>query len=191
MRDENGWIQTATGGKFWPLDPKPEDVCIYDIAHALSQLCRFTGHTKKFYSVAQHSVLVSQACGPCGWIDARWGLLHDAAEAYLNDIARPVKRTVMMDGYRDSEEKLIACIAERFGLSLPIPSSVHHADRVLLLTERRDFMHPLEWSETNREAWNLSGAEPLEKVILPWTPEEAEMKFLLRYRELFGGRTTM
>src|SRR5579885_2784587 len=82
------WIQTYCGVAFYPLDPRPEEILIEDIAHALSMLCRFTGHVKRFYSVAQHCVYVSHRCDPK---DALWGLLHDAAEAYLNDISRPVK----------------------------------------------------------------------------------------------------
>jgi len=80
------WIQTYTGKRFWPLDPRPEDVDILDIAHSLSLLCRFTGHTSSFYSVSQHSILVAQE------VPKRlrlWALFHDAAEAYIGDIARP------------------------------------------------------------------------------------------------------
>lgn len=70
------WIATFTGGVFFPLAPRVEDVRISDIAHALSMLCRFAGHTRGFYSVAQHSVLVSRLCSQQ---DALWGLLHDAS----------------------------------------------------------------------------------------------------------------
>src|SRR5271165_7548492 len=83
------WIQTYTGRVMYPLDPRPEEINIIDIAHALSNLCRFTGHVRTFYSVAEHSVRVSQHCDPK---DALWGLLHDASEAYLADMSRPMKR---------------------------------------------------------------------------------------------------
>src|SRR6266496_3875421 len=89
MVSGNGEIILASGKWFNVFNPKPEDVDIRDIAHALSNQCRFTGHTKEFYSVAQHSVLVSTFCAP---EDAAWGLLHDASEAYLSDIASPVKK---------------------------------------------------------------------------------------------------
>ena len=88
---------TYTGKEFYPLDPNPADIDIKDIAHALSNCCRFAGHIKSFYSVAQHSVIVSELCEP---ENALAGLLHDASEAYLSDIARPVKYTEQMEGYR-------------------------------------------------------------------------------------------
>jgi uncharacterized protein len=83
------WIQTYTGKQFWPLSPLPEDIVIEDIAHALSMQCRFGGHVRTFYSVAQHSVHVSLLVEPQY---ALWGLLHDAAEAYLVDLPRPIKK---------------------------------------------------------------------------------------------------
>jgi hypothetical protein len=85
------WIQTYSGRQFWPLDPRVEDVHLEDIAHALSNVCRYTGHVREFYSVAEHSVHVSWSCEP---EDALWGLLHDASEAYLADMARPVKQNM-------------------------------------------------------------------------------------------------
>jgi len=91
------WIATYTGGRFYPLDPRPEDVCIADIAHSLSQICRFNGQTLQFYSVAQHSVLVSKLLGQGGPspIHEFMGLKHDAAEAYLCDLVRPIKRELV------------------------------------------------------------------------------------------------
>lgn len=84
------WMQTYTGRVFWPLEPRPEDVDIVDIAHALANLCRYGGHSKVFYSVAHHSVLVSQIVPPA---DALWGLMHDSAEAYVIDLIRPIKHS--------------------------------------------------------------------------------------------------
>lgn len=96
MNERKGdWIQTYTGRQFWPLDPKPEEVCIEDIAHALSQQCRYAGHTIRFYSVAQHSVEIALRVPRAA---ALWGLLHDAAEAYLVDLPRPVK--YLMPAYK-------------------------------------------------------------------------------------------
>ena len=85
------WIQTFSGGCFWPLDPRSSEVDIHDIAQSLAMTPRYRGHTVRFYSVAEHSVLVSRAVPP---EYALWGLLHDAAEAYTADIPSPLKRSI-------------------------------------------------------------------------------------------------
>jgi hypothetical protein len=169
-----GWIQTYSGIAFYPIDPRPEEIHYSDIAHALSMICRFTGHTKKFYSVAQHCVLVSQYCDPQ---DALWGLLHDASEAYMCDVARPVKHMDFMRPYRIQESKLMRVIAQKFGLSEQEPESVQVADRRLLYTEARDLMNPVhpDWE------WL---AEPYPEKINPWSPKKAEEMFLIRFVNL-------
>ncbi len=129
------WIQTFTGIAFYPMDPRPEDIDIRDIAHALSMMCRFTGHIREFYSVATHSVLCSRIVPES---DAMWGLLHDASEAYIADIARPVKP--YLTNYKTVESKIMKAVAERFSLPWPMPESIHAADDVLVCTERRDLM---------------------------------------------------
>src|SRR5579859_1210517 len=108
-------IQTFTGKLVNPLALRVEDVSILDIAHSLAQQCRFTGHTLEFYSTSQHSVGVSRLCDPA---DALAGLIHDGSEAYLSDIARPVKRSLSLDSYRLVEHNLEAVIYEAFGLPL-------------------------------------------------------------------------
>lgn len=175
----NDWISTYTGRTIRPMDPSPEDICIEDIAHALSNLCRYTGHTSGFYSVAQHSALASQIVPP---EDAKWALLHDASEAYLADVARPIK--AHLTNYAQAECRLMKMVAERFELPWPMPESVHHADRVLLATEKRDLMAPcpVPW------AW-IDGIEPLKKTIYPMLPWWAEQLFLARFRELFDQST--
>jgi hypothetical protein len=82
------WLATYSGAEFSLIDPQPDQVRIGDIAHSLSQLCRFVGATRSFYSVAQHCVLVSDHCPP---EYAFAGLMHDAAEAYCLDMPRPLK----------------------------------------------------------------------------------------------------
>src|SRR5438128_12538670 len=81
------WMQTYTGRAFYPLDPRLDDICIEDIAHALSMLCRYGGQCQEFYSVAEHSVLMSYAVNPQ---HALWALLHDATESYMGDLIRPL-----------------------------------------------------------------------------------------------------
>ncbi len=169
------WIQTYTGKQFFPLRPRVEDIEIRDIAHSLSLQCRFNGHCHMFYSVADHSVRVSRAV-PERF--ALWGLLHDGAEAYLQDLPRPVKRAVQ--GYRELEEAMLRVVAERFGLTWPMPGEVLEADEVLLVTEARDLMAPPPAS------WELS-ATPLVETIEPLSPAEAEAAFLARFVELGGG----
>lgn len=168
------WMLTATGGIFYPLDPLASEVRIEDIAQALSQICRFGGHTPEFYSVAQHSVLVSHACDPA---DALWGLLHDASEAYLADIIRPVKRHIV--GYREAEARVMVAVCERFGLALEEPASVTIADGRVLGAEKRDILpHP-------PRVWDAP--DPINDRITPWPREEAKHRFLARFAELEGG----
>jgi hypothetical protein len=168
------WIQTYSGITFYPMEPRPEEILLPDIAHALSMLCRFTGHVKQFYSVAQHSVLVSHYCDPA---DALWGLLHDASEAYMCDVASPVKRLPFMDTYRIYERQLMGAILERFGLPLDEPVSVKIADKRMLYTEARDLMRPVH------PDWNWLGI-PYDEIITPWIPEFAEQVFHQRFIEL-------
>lgn len=175
LRNPNDWIQLYSGRKFFPMDPRVEDIDIEDIAHALSNMCRFTGHCKSFYSVAQHSVLVSHLSGTHGL----WGLLHDASEAYVCDIARPVKRLDVLKGYRDVENMIQSVICQKFGLQPNEPSIVKEADTKMLFTEARDLMAPLhpDW---------VQGAKPLPFKIEALPPAEAKELFLSRYRELTG-----
>lgn len=179
-----GRIATFTGGQIAPLSPDPADVDILDIAHALSNQCRFTGHTRTFYSVAQHSVNVSMLCSDRL---ALWGLLHDATEAYLSDIARPIKRFAGEFGaaYTAVEDGLMAAIIARWGLDniLPMPDEVKEADNIMLANEIRSLMaeSPLY------DGWEAYPDVPpsLMRVLLP---EQAEAVFMHRYYELGGDK---
>lgn len=177
------WIQTYSGGKFYPLDPKPEDVKIEDIAHALANQCRFAGHVRHFYSVAQHSVLVSCICDIA---DRRWGLLHDAPEAYSCDLPRPIKYDPrILPVFKELESRIEAAIVEHFRLPIGEPESVKAADRVLMFTERRDLLPHIEWDS---DKWGMGPeGKPLPYRIIPWSPEHAEKMFLKRHKELFNG----
>lgn len=191
MNQERGgdWIQTFTGRQFWPLDPRLEEIDIEDIAHALAHQCRFTGHCREFYSVAEHSVRVAD------YVELRmleeWhtypqvreaafcALLHDASEAYLIDLARPVKRCVV--GYAEAEDRVMAVIAQRFDLVDRFHWLTKEADDVLLVTEKRDLMGPPP------APWNI-GREPLAEHIEPWSSEQAKDQFLRKFRALSTGR---
>jgi len=148
---------------------------IEDIAHALSNQCRFSGHTREFYSVAQHSVLVSRLLAGTGL--ETWGLFHDASEAYLTDVARPLKRDPYFGkAYRGAEARAMRAVLEAFDLPWPEPHEVKAADNVLLATERRDLMSsaPGRWAV-------LDGIIPLEDEISPWSPKRSRREFLTRY----------
>jgi len=135
-------IQTYTGKLINPFANENEDcgpIVLMDIAHALSNLCRFNGHVKRFYSVGEHSLYVSALLEHHEPTTQTWGLLHDAAEAYLGDMVRPLKQR--MPEFQAIEDRMLQRIAQRFGLVWPIPDVVFDADDIMLATEFRDLMH--------------------------------------------------
>ncbi|MEO3386031.1 hypothetical protein [Mesorhizobium sp. CAU 1741] len=126
------WMQTFSGGQFWPLDPRADEVNIVDIASALSMQCRYAGHVLQFYSVAEHSVhLANYMRDPD---EKRWALLHDASEAYLVDVPRPVKP--YLEGYKAAETRVMEAVCLRYGLSPQMPRAVHEADNRIIADER-------------------------------------------------------
>lgn len=182
MTGPEPWMQTFTGRQFFPLNGRAEDVSVEDIAHHLSCITRYNGAALSFYSVAQHSVMVSNTCAPQ---DALWGLLHDAAEAYLGDLTRPIKHSPGMSAFRTAEKRLMLVIAGALNLEGKEPESVKEADAILLATEKRDLLCPLTIAMDDKE-W-LHGARasrPLSYHIHPWAPVDAEFAFLDRYKEL-------
>lgn len=169
-------MQTYTGIAFWPLDPRPEEINPDDIAHALGMLCRYGGHVSDFYSVAEHCVLMSYAVSP---ENALWALLHDASEAYVCDLPRPLKR--QLPAYTTAETYVLWAICKRFGLSREEPSEVRDADNRILLDERAVLMGtpPLSWG-------SIEGAEPLGVQIQGWGPAEASEAYINRLSDLTG-----
>lgn len=131
-----GVIRTWTGKLFDVTNPKPDLICIEDIAHALSNLCRFGGHTEQFFSVAEHSVWVAQNVRHKHKLAA---LLHDASEAYLVDIPTPIKK-LLPDYYR-WEYRLMEVIAEKFGFQYPLHPDVQEADENALRAEWTDIIN--------------------------------------------------
>lgn len=171
-------ILIASGTYFDFINVADNKVLVTDIAHALSHICRFAGHTVEFYSVAQHSVLASFIVPP---EDALAALFHDAAEAYIGDVARPLKQ--LLPDYRAIEARVQADVFAKLGLPAELPESVKRADLVMLATEQRDLMpaHDDEWSL-------IAGIEPLERRIDPWLPWIANAIFLKRYHQLAAER---
>ncbi len=186
------WMQTANGRVYWPRDPRPEEVFLDDIALGLSNQCRYGGQMPrgKWYSVAQHCVLVSVivelmvmknvALSPYPpRVTAALGLFHDAAEAYLIDVPRPAKKA-LDPVYSDLERVNMGAVAERFKLPLlDIPQCVWEADEIALFTERRDLLAPppMPWV-------NEGKVQPWPRTIQPLPPIVAEKQFLKRVREL-------
>lgn len=139
------FMQTYSGRKFWPLDPRAEDVCIQDIAHSLAMQCRYAGHCIRFYSVAEHSVLIARWLldEGCGSDVALCGLLHDATEAYLVDLPRPVKSD--MPRYKAAEARVWCAIADAFHIPEYVPAIVHEADNRILADEVAQNMRWMPW----------------------------------------------
>lgn len=170
------YIVTVSGKKFYPLAPRAEEIELRDVAHSLANQCRFTGHTSEFYSVAEHSVRVSLMLEYDPTL-AMWGLMHDASEAYLTDLAAPVKRSPIMVNYRVAESALMRQVAQRFSLPYPIPDEVKHADAVMLHTEAASF-----FPEDGTVWWDMSLVT--NTIKHPLTPKQARDSFLTRYRAL-------
>lgn len=189
MTGRGPWFLTASGRQFFLADPRPEDVCIEDIAHALSNICRFGGHCRIFYSVAQHAVLVSRLVAPK---HAYLGLHHDDAEAYTGDMIRPLKK--LLRDFRHVERAIEIAVGTALGVPLFVVTStaaawgdVKRADMIALATERRDIgagdrFRPELVQDDER------GFEPADFVIEALTPEAARVQYLQRHYELVAQR---
>ncbi|WP_194761201.1 HD family hydrolase [Pantoea ananatis] len=169
------WITTQSGKHFDYTNVTADAICIEDIACALSNICRFTGHVQDFYSVAQHSVHVSYLVEPEFALEA---LLHDAAEAYCSDINSQLKR--LLHDYRYMIKSVEKVIAAKYGLPPEMSPQVKHADLVMLATERRDL------DLDDGKPWPmLKGIEPASHFIIsPFNPRQARVLFLQRYNDL-------
>lgn len=165
-------IRTYTGVLFDFVNPEASPINIEDIAHSLSLLCRFAGHCKEFYSVAEHSYRVSYVCPE---EHALWGLMHDASEAYCVDVPRPLKHMANMEHYRAHEKRVQRAICGWFNMIPVEPPEVKAADMVLLVTEQRDLL------KNSIPDFNI---KPLEGVIKPVTSAQAEHLFLERFWQL-------
>ena len=181
-------IQTSTiqtfSGEYFNLTESNAGFDIEVIAHALSNICRFTGHTREFYSVAQHCVL-------CSYIDPDVKpfekLMHDASEAYLGDVSSPLKK--MIPDYVEIERRIEKDIERHFWLEPDIAGKhsigpIKRADLIMLLTEKRDL---LPSHEMDREEWLWAEElrlRPLEQKIIPLPPGQAKSAFLSRFYEL-------
>lgn len=165
------WMMTYTGRKFFPLDPRAEDIDLKDIAWGLAHQCRYNGHGRFYYSVAEHSVLLSTHFAETTL--AREALLHDAAEAYIGDVIRPLKRSLPQ--FVEIEAKLERVIFGRFGLPLALRAEVKAADTTILTDERNRLFDPVVC-----EAHGWSAREGLGVPIEGWSPVAAFGMFMQR-----------
>lgn len=177
------WLVTYTGVKFYPLDPRPEDIRVMDIAHALANICRFGGHTEQFYSVSQHSclgvdILRLQCKTPA--IQYQF-LMHDATEAYVGDCVRPLKYS--MPEFMEIEDRTWFAIAKALGLPRKLDPIIKITDRVLLSTERRDVV-PFH------EGFVYKEKKPPSRLfrITTWSPEKTKARFMSEYKRLYRAR---
>lgn len=172
------WLQTHSGRQYYPADPHPADVLIGDIAHALSMQCRFAGQCSRFYSVAEHSVHVSRLVPPEHQLA---GLLHDATEAYLHDLTRPLKQ--LLPEYRVLEDRNWFVISAKFGLDYDLPQCVKDADATMVFVERRHlFPHVVDaddWGHGLTEPETLPDVGPL-----GWPQHHAKQQFYDRFFDL-------
>lgn len=174
------WIQTVSGRVVNPLLMDINDVHMGDIAHALSQIVRFTGHCSQPYTVAQHCVHVSYLCNP---VFAKEALLHDAAEAYLNDLNTPVKKE--LSRYRDIEDDLLRVIYRKYGLAEGLPKDVKDADETMFRLECLRFFpngSPLWLAYKLKAEEYTKSSVKIERVL---DHQEARLAFITRYEELF------
>lgn len=168
------WLLTASGTHFDLVDPQPDMVKVLDIAQGLANECRYTGQCRWFYSVAQHSTMASYLVEPEFALEA---LLHDASEAYLKDLPRPLK--LLLPDYREIERRVESVIRAAFGLPAAQSHPVHVADIIMLATERRDLV-----VEDDTEWEILRGVTPLDKRIRAQPPRVAESQFVRRLLEI-------
>lgn len=169
-------IQLSSGRMLDLLEPEPSSIFVEDIADALSKLCRFTGHTTSFYSVAQHCIHVSKLVPEHYALE---GLMHDATEAFIGDLSTMLK-AILGAPIKLLENNLHWAIAYRFGLRYPMPAPIKAADWVSLATERRDLMVPVD-----AEAWTIWNLpEPDATRLYPMAPHLARDAFLRRFEEL-------
>lgn len=167
------WISTFSGGRWYPLDPRVDEVRIIDIAHSLSMLCRYNGHCQYFYSVAEHCYLLSYAVPDPYKLEA---LMHDGSEAYTSDIPRPFKYSESMSLFREIEDKNASAVYEFAGLSYPESSVVKEYDKRIVRNEGEALLPHCDW---------FNGLERIPDIeIKCYDPRQMERLYLARYYEL-------
>ncbi len=177
------FITTFSGAHVDPLDLDPEDIVLEDIAHHLSNQCRWSGGTKYHYSVAQHAYYCSTIVVPEQAYDA---LHHDDAEYVLQDMAKPLKNHESLgQAYRGAERRIERVIGPALGVRFPVSPEVKEADLAMLIAEAEQLMH-------GRDHWGYYHEVPAADItIVKWTPEKAKRKFLARHAELLAKKEAL
>lgn len=170
------WIETVSGIKFEFLNPKPEMISIDDIAHALSMTCRYSGHVANFYSVAEHSVHCSQIVSPKNALAA---LMHDASEAYITDVASPVKQ--YLSNYKEMEDVIMQAIANKYGFEYPLDDEVKYADLTMLSSEAYQLM---PGQGKNWNMWDTLPRPNVKLIVECYSPAKAKYAFMERFNQL-------
>jgi hypothetical protein len=172
-------IQTYSGEMFDVFSVDPMKIHFKDLTHALSMLCRYGGHSRNFYSVAEHCFLIAEHFVNLGEYDlARAALLHDATEAYMGDVVRPIK--LQMPLYRQVEDRLQMSIFMKFGIDPEMPPEVKEADLRICNDERSALMLPRPWSP------DIDSLPYLDVEIKSWFPDRAEKNYVEMFGRLFG-----
>lgn len=178
---EDGWMEVFSGEKVWFLDPKPEHLSIEDISESLSKKCRYNGHCAGFYTVAEHSCHISDyIMATTGDVTLAFcGLMHDAAEPYVGDAVRPLKRKLI--NFAEIERKFDLAICAKWGLPEPWPKIVKDCDSRILVDERRALMTR---GLLRGNTWATDSLEPLRVMIGCWYPDIAKAEFMERFERL-------
>lgn len=173
--NRGSWMRTRSGGRFYPADPRPEDIKILDIASGLAKECRYGGQLEPHYSVAEHSILVASVLPPELKLQ---GLLHDAEEAWWRDMVRPAR--VLLPDYRAYAAKTWRAVADCFGIPRELHDLVHQADNDVLLAEKAQL-----FTEDTSE-WRIKGVMANVRIrCLDY--REAEAEFLNYFHHLTKG----
>ncbi len=173
---KGNWMLCYSGGIYYPVDPRPSEVRIADIAHSLSMQCRYGGHARHFYSVAEHSIYVSRHVPE---EHALVALMHDATEAYVSDVPRPLKGH--LENFAEIEAMNWAAIATAFDLSAVLPDCVHDIDTRLCLDEMSRLLPPSPLPLCVEGSYIC-------QYINCYEPRIAEAMFLKRFDELWNAR---
>jgi 5'-deoxynucleotidase YfbR-like HD superfamily hydrolase len=188
------WFISYTGKQIYPLDFRPEDINIHDIAHSLALTCRWAGHCTEMYSVADHSIMCAEMANVTAGFprtSVQWCLLHDAGEAYLHDAITPIKKDLYFKrgdefvSFKDIENRILKCIGDKFGLPWPIPKEVHTMDARMLKTEALDITRFKDSAALlpKKAWWDNEALEGLDLIKRPWF--ETEQGFIHTFKKLF------